>query len=231
MTIVAARDKPYGTFYTTGHVFTDDGKIVVDSATGLPIVSTTAQYYGSYLPKFQASWGTTLSYKGFTLNVLFDMKKGGMFYSRTRDIMSFTGTSKETENRDDHVWENSVYLGADEQYHTNTTAYSPYDYFTTAGLRPDAQNLVDASYVKLREARLTYVLPQSLFRKTFIGSASVSLYGNNLFIWTASENKYVDPEINSTGSTGAGSAGNAQGFDFTAYPSLRNYGINLRLTF
>lgn len=225
MSVVAAENNPYGAFYTIGHQYTSDGKIIVDSATGLPKVSTTAQYYGTYLPDYQASWGTTLSYKGFTLNVLFDTKQGGVFYSRTRDIMSFTGTSKETENRDPHVWENSVYQGADGQYHTNTTPYNPYVYYTTAGLRPESENLVNATYVKLREARLTYVFPQKWFNRTFIGGASLSVYGNNLFIWTPKSNKYVDPEVNSSG------ASNTQGYDFSAQPSLRNYGMNLRFTF
>ncbi len=225
MSIVAAVDKPYGTFYTTGHQYSPDGKIIVDSATGIPTVSTTAQYYGSYLPDYQASWGTTLTYKGFSLNVLFDTKQGGMFYSRTRDIMSFVGTSKETENRDEQVWANSVYLGSDGQYHNNTTPYSPYTYYTSAGLRPDAENLVNATYVKLREARLSYVFPKKWFNRTFIGGASLSIYGNNLFIWTPKSNKYVDPEINSA------SAVNGQGFDFSAQPSLRSYGMNLKFTF
>jgi hypothetical protein len=53
----------------------------------------------------------------------------------------------------------------------------------------------------------------------------VGVFGNNLFIWTPSENKYADPEVNSAG------AGNAQGFDYTAQPSLRNYGINVKVSF
>ena len=225
MSIVAAIDKPYGTFYTTGLVKTADGKTVVDSATGLPLVSTTAQYFGTYLPDYQASLGTTISYRQISLTVLFDTKQGGVFYSRTRDITAFVGTSKETENRDEQVWENSVYQGADGQYRTNTTPYLPYTYYTSAGLRPEAENLVDASYIKLREARITYVLPKKWFSKTFVGGASFSLYGNNLAIWTPSSNKYVDPEVNSSG------ASNAQGFDFSAQPSLRSYGMNLKFTF
>lgn len=225
MSIAAAVGKPYGTFYTTGHEYTADGKIIVDSATGIPTVSTTAQYYRSYLPDYQASLGTTLGYKGFNLNILFDTKQGGMFYSRTRDVSGFVGTSKETEDRDEKVWENSVYKGADGQYHTNTTKYSPYVYFTSAGLRPEAENLVNATYVKLREASISYTFPAKWFKKMFIGGASASLYGNNLLIWTPPSNQYVDPEINSSG------AGNAQGFDFSAQPSLRRYGINLKFTF
>lgn len=225
MSIVAATGKPYGTFYTTGHEFTPDGKIIVDSASGIPVVSTTAQYYASYLPDYQASLGTTLSYKGFTFNLLFDTKQGGVFYSRTRDVMGFVGTSKETEDRDEQVWANSVYQGSDGQYHTNTKTYMPYTYYTSAGLRPESENLVNASYVKLREASIAYTFPSKWFKNTFIGGATASIYGNNLFIWTPASNKYVDPEINSSG------ASNAQGFDFSAQPSLKRYGLNLKFTF
>lgn len=225
MTEVAAVGKPLGTFYTTGFNYVNGNQIVVDSATGLPKVSTAAQYYGTYQPDYQASWGTTLSYKGLSLNVLFDTKQGGMFYSRTRDIMAFVGTSKETENREDQVWPNSVYLGSDGQYHTNTTEYSPYRYYTSNGQRPQSENLLNATYVKLREVNLTYVFPSKWFNKTYVGGASLSLYGNNLLIWTPESNKYVDPEINSVSSS------NVQGFDFSAQPSLRRYGMTLKFTF
>lgn len=225
MSIVASVGRPYGTFYTTGQVVTADGKVVVDSATGLPEVSTTAQYYGTYLPDYQASWGTTLSYKGFTFNMLFDTKQGGIFYSRTRDVMGFVGTSEESGNRDEQVFPNSVYLGADGQYHENTTKYLPYTYYTSSGIRPNSDLFVNATYVKLREVSLTYTFPKKWFRKTFIGGASARIYGNNLAIWTPKSNKYVDPEVNSEG------ASNAQGFDFSAAPSQKRYGINLRFTF
>lgn len=226
MSIVAAVGRPYGTFYTTGFETTDDGRTIVDSATGFPIVTTTARYFGSYLPKFQASWGTTITlFKSLTFNVLFDMKKGGQFYSRTRDIMGFVGTSKETEDRDPRVWENSVYQAEDGSYQTNSTPYDPYIYFITNSRRPESQNLVDASYVKLREARIGYVFPKKWFERTPFGGASFSVFGNNLALWTPEENKYADPEINSSG------ASNAQGFDYTAQPSQRNYGMDLRFTF
>jgi hypothetical protein len=54
---------------------------------------------------------------------------------------------------------------------------------------------------------------------------TVGLFGNNLFIWTPRENRYVDPEINSAGAT------NLQGFDFTAQPSQRNFGFSITATF
>ncbi|KAA5536923.1 SusC/RagA family TonB-linked outer membrane protein [Taibaiella lutea] len=226
-TIVATVGKPYGTFYTDGYLRDDAGHVVVDATTGLPLIDKSgSKFFGSYMPKWQASWGTTLSYKGFTLYMLFDTKQGGQFFSRTRDILAFVGTSKETEDRDPQVWANSVYEGTDGAYHTNTDIkYNPYFFYTGQANRPGEYQLVDASYVKMREARLSYTLPRKWMDKTPFGSATVSVYGNNLFIWTPSSNQFTDPELSSNG------AGNGQGFEFSAMPSQRNYGFNLKFTF
>jgi hypothetical protein len=173
-----------------------------------------------------ASLGTNLSYKGIALNVLFDTKQGGKFYSRTKDILDFVGTAAETVDydREGDIFKNSVVYDANSgKYIANTTKFSPQEYFTD--IIPAGQHVVDASYIKLREVSLSYDLPQTKLRKTPFGKASIGLFGNNLWIKTPKENKYADPEINSTGS------GNEQGFDFTAQPSVRNYGINLKVTF
>jgi hypothetical protein len=90
---------------------------------------------------------------------------------------------------------------------------------------PAGQNVVDASYIKLRSLQLAYQIPVNRLAKTPFGQASIGLFGNNLFLWTPKSNKYVDPEMNSSGS------GNEQGFDFTAQPSVRNYGLNIKVTF
>jgi hypothetical protein len=90
---------------------------------------------------------------------------------------------------------------------------------------PYGQHVLDASYVKLREVSLTYKLPKSVLKSSFFGDLTVGIFGNNLALWTPSQNKYVDPEINSAGAT------NLQGFDFTAQPSQRNYGFNISASF
>jgi hypothetical protein len=85
--------------------------------------------------------------------------------------------------------------------------------------------LIKSGYVKLRELSLGYKLPAKWFNNTFIGAGNLSIFGNNLFLWANQGNDYVDPEVNS------GGASNEQGFDFSARPSLRNYGFKLGLTF
>ncbi len=224
MAITATVGKPYGAFFATDLATDPQGRVIVDSSTGLPQLTTNTVYKGTYQPRFIASWGTTLRYKGFSLNVLFDTKQGGVFFSRTKDIMDFTGIAKETENRQDRVFANSVYQSANGNYVANTNReYSPYEYFTS--VIPSGRHVIDAGYVKLREASLNYNLPQKWFDRSFIGMLTVGVYGSNLFIWTPAENAFVDPEMNSGGST------NIQGIDFTARPSLRNYGFSLRATF
>jgi len=79
--------------------------------------------------------------------------------------------------------------------------------------------------VKLREARLSYSVPARWLNGTPFGNLSISVFGNNLFLWTPKENQFSDPELNSNG------AGNVQGFEFGASPSVRAYGVNLKLTF
>jgi hypothetical protein len=86
-------------------------------------------------------------------------------------------------------------------------------------------NIVDATFVKLRSLGISYQFSKAQLGGTGLSAATIGLFGNNLFIWTPDENKYADPEVNSAG------AGNAQGFDYTAQPSLRNYGINLKVSF
>ncbi len=234
MSEVAAVGKTYGQFYAIDIQKTADGKTIVDPTTGLPLRTTNPVYLGSYLPKYTASFRSNFSYKGWNLSVLFDTKQGGVFYSNTKALLDFGGTAYETAYnpatgqavREDYVVPNSVYLGTDNQYHTNTTKMHPYTYYTDAGVGiPPGQMIVDASYIKLRELSLGYTFPKKYLGKMPFNSAYFGVFANNLFIWTPKSNKYIDPEINSSG------ASNVQGFDFTANPSLRVYGMNLKITF
>lgn len=225
MTAVAAEGKPYGTFYGIDVQHDDQGHVIIDPKTGIPLQTPGAVYFGSYNPKYLASLGANVRYKAFALNILFDRKSGGQFVSRTKDIIDFNGTAWETaeHGREPYVFPNSVYLDANNKPVQNTSIkFLPQDYFSNM---PYGQHVLDASYVKLREVSLTYKLPKNVLKSSFFGDLTVGIFGNNLALWTPSQNKYVDPEINSAGAT------NLQGFDFTAQPSQRNYGFNISASF
>ena len=225
LSVVAAEGKPYGTFYGIDVQHDDQGRVIVDRRNGIPLETPGAVYFGTYNPKYIASWGVNARFKGFSLNVLFDTKQGGQFVSRTKDIIAFNGTSWETaeHGRTPYIFPNSVYYDTDNKLVENTTVkFLPQDYFSNL---PYGRNVIDASYVKLREISLSYKIPRSLFKNSPFGDLTFGIFGNNLALWTPDENKYADPEINSAGAT------NLQGFDFTAQPSQRNFGFNISVSF
>jgi hypothetical protein len=152
------------------------------------------------------------------------MKHGNKLYSDTKDKLAFVGASAETGGqRSGLPFPNSVYLDEDGNSIVNTDIlYNKEDYFPY--ISPGV-NIIDGSFLKMRSAGISYTFNKGQLKSLPFGALSVGLFGNNLFLWTAEENKYVDPEVNSGGAT------NEQGFDFTAQPSVRNYGFNVRVTF
>jgi len=227
MGIVAAKNRTNGQFYTVTNQTDAQGRTIVDATTGIPKTTPTAQYLGSYNPKYQGSFGASITFKKqLNVNFLFDTKQGGKLYSRTKDILDFVGVAKETGGaRFGEPFPNSVYIvGGNTVVNSgaNAVPYVKQDYFTGIA---DGMNVIDGSYVKLRSAGISYTFSKTQIKSLPFANLSVGVFGNNLFIWTPKENAYVDPEVNSGGAT------NEQGFDFTAQPSVRNYGFNVRVTF
>jgi hypothetical protein len=81
--------------------------------------------------------------------------------------------------------------------------------------------LYDAGYVKLREVRLSYNLPDS-WASRIMGAraATVALTGRNLYMWKNVPN--IDPEF-------AYSSRNDQGIEVNMSPNPRSIGFNLRI--
>jgi hypothetical protein len=109
-------------------------------------------------------------------------------------------------------------------YVANTTAISANNYYGQYYDRDNEANaLYDASYLKLREIRLSYALPQRLVQRLRFANIRVSLIAKNLAVFT--ENPHFDPELAAM-----------QGRNFTfgvedmSYPSSRSFGISLQLT-
>ena len=82
----------------------------------------------------------------------------------------------------------------------------------------------DASWLRLREVALNYVLPKSLTDKTFLGSVEIGLNARNVFLY-APNVPHIDPEVNAQGQS------NSQGLEFNALPQSRTYGGSIRLSF
>ena len=227
-TAVAQVGQPYGSFFGAGFLRSPEGNIVVDPTTGYPITDPQAKIHGNVQPDFLAGLNNSFTYKSLSLSFLFDARKGGMFSSRTKALQEFVGTDPRTlyNDRQPFVVPGSVILRPDGKYDPNTRPVQNAENYWTSFSSPNAiEQLLDASFIKLREVSLSYRLPSTILKKTFIKSIIVGMSGRNLWLWTPKENTYSDPETSSFGT------GNVQGYEYGTVPSLRNYGANIRLIF
>ena len=233
--LYAIEGEPLGVFKAYVPMMTEDGKVICDK-NGLPIQNPEQQIVGSINYKYQMGFGTTLRYKGVSLAVNFDVRKGGKMFSRTKDIMYFTGNAIQTafNNRNPFIVPNSVIAaGTDADgntiYEDNNiflTATNMFTYWDNGGRDLDAAYLIDKSYVKLRSVVLSWDMPAKWFRNIFLSGVTVSAFGNNLFMWTPKNNTYVDPEMTTFGNDLEGNFG-----EYSANPSSRKFGFNVKIKF
>lgn len=212
-----------------------EGHIVVNK-NGIPVATNDLVVIGSMNHKYMMGFGTTLRYKGVSLAVNFDYRKGGLMFSRTKDIQYFVGNAMQTAYNDRNPWvvPNSVTAVTDDDgnvlsYTTNTTPLTPtqiFNFWNNGGEEMDAAFLVDKTYLKLRNVVLTWDLPKQWLSKTFLTGVSVSLFGNNLFLWTPKSNTFIDPETTSFGNDLEGNFG-----EYSTNPSSRKFGFNLNVKF
>ena len=232
ISFIAKQGQPLGLFFGSVPETDGNGNIVVD-ATGIPVASSIKEIYGDAQYDYTLGIGNTLSYKNVTLDFSFDIRQGGLMFSRTADITRFTGNSITTtyNDRQPFIVPNSVVKSTDDAgivtYKPNTT---PVDnehmdnYYDAEALA--RETVIDKSFVKLREVVLSYNFPSTLLKNTGINNFSLSVIGRNLFLWTPESNQYIDPESSTFGTDLAGQFG-----EFSANPSTRSLGISLKANF
>ena len=217
-----------GTFglYGTGWLRDPNGNIVIDAVSGLRKTAPSIRF-GDIYPSWTGGLRNAFSYKGLTLDFLIDVRKGGVFYSGTVAGLRTSGSAIETlANRDKSFIDKGVTLDGTGKYVPNTTSVqSMQDFWANYSSTSNTEgNVFDASFVKLREVRLSYALPPGIFKKGFIKGMEFGLEGRNLWI-IKSFVPHIDPELNFFGSGGAG-----EGVEFNSIPSTRSIGFNLRLS-
>lgn len=238
----AEQGKALGEFYTylpqyvTDTNSPDYGKPIVDSA-GQPVLGTQIEDTGfSMNHKWTGGVTTAISYKGITLSAALDVRVGGKMFSRTKKLMQFTGNGKMTEynERRPFIIPNSVVDNGDGTYSPNTTPIYLLDgslqtYFNEKGWGNGGLSyLIDRSYTMWRNISLSWAVPSKWCRAMSLSEVDLTAYCNNAFIWTAKDNRYVDPE--STTVTAYGDL--AYGFgELYSNPSQRTFGVNLKVKF
>jgi TonB-linked SusC/RagA family outer membrane protein len=224
----AVAGQPYGAIYGSRFQRDANGDFIID-ADGYPLAEATDGVIGDPTPDWQAGISNTFVYKNFSLSFLIDIRKGGDIWCGTCGILDFFGTSELTLSRN----ESRVFPGTvaatglpntqavalfDSSISENNNFWRRYGF---GGL--SESSIYDGSWVRLREVTLSYSVPSSLLSKTFIDSASISVFGRNL--WLNTDYPGVDPETNLAGDS------NGIGLDYFNQPNTKSYGVNLRLNF
>lgn len=226
--------QPLGTFKAEVPERDPNGNIVVD-ANGLPVAASEQAIIGNMNYDYEMGFSTTVNYKGVSLRGDLDIRHGGIMFSRTKDINYFVGNAIQTafNDRNTFIVPGSVQKNeaADGTitYSENTTPIETakiYEYWMNGGDQMGSAFLIDRSYVKLRSVIVGWDLPVKWLRKTFLHAVNFSVYGNNLFVWTPAGNTFIDPEATTFGNDLDGRYG-----EFSANPSSRQYGFNVRVKF
>lgn len=234
---------PYG--YIRGSVSArdDKGNLLIDPSTGMVLNAKDPAMIGNPNPDFKAGLINTITYKGFFLNAVFDMTKGGDLYSVTLNSMLGRGVLKDTEERETSWIIPGVYGDADDlvpllddkgQPIRNVTRLSTNDLFFSGGGTAgtfaingqDEWSIYDATVYHFRELTVGYNLPKSLFGRFPIGGATLSVSGRNLWHYAPNvpRSSNFDPEVSTYSSS-------IQGFEFSTAPTTRRLGVNLKITF
>lgn len=213
-----------GDIYGVGLQRNDEGKVVYKG--GVPVFTSKTIRLGNYNPDWIGGIRNSFRYKDWSFNFLFDGKFGGKIYSFTYVTGTEAGSLSNTlPGREEGIIGDGVVQKGDGSWAPNTERVAAYTYYRGYYKRPNVESSTfDATYVKLREVMLGYRLPAKYLRGKWIQSASLSLTGRNLLLFTKVPN--IDPETSFvSGGTVVPGIENAQ------IPSTRSIGFDLKITF
>lgn len=236
----AIEGKPWGTLVSTGYSRLDPKdptSPIKVNANGL-IITESAVPIAQVSPDFLAGWRNDFSYKNLSFGFFLDLRIGGEIWSQSMSHSYAAGTAAITaENgvreraivagRDVMTNEKFVMQDASGNWVTNTIETDAQTWFESGGVTE--MYVFDGSFLKLREAYLSYTLPRKFLDKTkYISKATVSLIGSNLaLLWVHDTNTLrLDPETGGVSSDTRGI-----GYEQASVPTSRSFGIKLGLTF
>ena len=224
VSVTADSGQPYGNLVGTQWQRDPQGHMVVDSASGLPIRDSKQAVLGNYNPDWVGGITNTFSYKRLSLSFSLDGQMGGHVYSVTKWFGQYSGVlqaslqGRENNWNDRMVVPNAVYESATPGvFKPDTVHVLAQDYWHN-GFYANETGIVDASYLKLRELRLAYALPQSVAQHLGFADATVALVGRNLLLWA--KQSTIDPETTFD-------TGNRQGVENGQLPTARSLGFTV----
>ncbi len=222
-------------FKLTDYVRDDQGRVIVDRATGMPEQNPNLTVFGNTLPKHILGLSLDVDWNGLSLSAVAEYRGGNqMLAEDLGNFLDDNGISERSaqNGRRAFIFPNSVYDDGTGKYVANTDVYTQTygRLFWNSALNTDVQTnyLASAAFWKLREVSLTYNIPTKLFGSkvaSVIKGAQIGINGRNLLMFLPKSNQWTDPEFN----TGTG---NATGVSSASQlPPTRIFGANLTVRF
>jgi len=197
------------------------GNIVID-ATGVPMRDPKQKAMGSVLPKIYGGWNNEFAYNGFNLAFLVDYKFGNKLLSATNYYTTFRGLNKSTlEGREANK---IVAEGVLEGGTPNTKEVDVQDYYQELARRISSRNVLNGSFIKLRQVTFGYTLTSKMLGKLPFESIGLSFVARNLLVLMKHTDN-IDPEA------GFSAAINYAGIEGGSLPATRSYGLNVSVKF
>ena len=214
--IEARVGEPFGSIVGYAARRDSSGNLILTSS-GLPQRTTTTQILGNIQPSWTGGLINAIRYKGFDLSGQLDFRVGGQLWSATNRFGTYAGILESTlVGRDTGLTMTGV-TSAGAPITKNVSAEK---YFKTIdGI--EQYFVYDAGFVKFRELRLGWAVPEALTQRASGYHFNVALVGRNL--WMHSNAPNIDPET-------AFSAGNLQGIEFGQLPATRSLGFQVNVT-
>ena len=218
----------------------DNGEVVLDK-NGFPTHTGDYVEVGNREATFTGGFNNTFSWKGFTLNMLWEFRVGGDVFNGTKYSMTQSGVSQFSAD----VRNQSLTIsGVDSKGNPVTNTWEPDKVYTFNGVQKLGVNIIQDYYtnyypyetsnyitsvnlLRLRSLSLTYDVPQKALSKLrVIKRAAFTLSANNLLLFTNYEG---DPEVAAAGAGVGGSS--SVGFDYCGVPAMSGMSFGVNLTF
>ncbi|HAT91756.1 MAG TPA: SusC/RagA family TonB-linked outer membrane protein, partial [Sphingobacterium sp.] len=238
---MASVGRPWGSLVGPGYDRVKDGPMkgaIKVGSNGLVSTPLDGQVIGNAVPDFLASMRNDFTFKDFRFGFMLDFRKGGDIWSQTMSHGYATGIAEITAA--DGIRERAIVAGRDVMKNerfamsdgkggwvANTIETSAQDWYENGGIAE--MYVFDGSFLKLREAYISYNLPKHLYSKIKgIKRANISVTGTNLaLLWVHKSNTMrLDPEAGGVSSDSRG-----VGFEQATVPNSRSIGLKLGFTF
>lgn len=192
---------------------------IIHNSEGLPLINPYESIQGYTSPDWIWGLSTTLKWKNFTVDVTIDGRVGGLMFAQTDQALWNSGAHIDSDNQyryEEVVNGNKTFIGTgvklvsgsaewdsfgnvisdDRVFAPNDIVVSYETYMTN--MNPyvgtiRTQNLLDPTFIKLRNLAINYTLPKEWCKKICLQGLTVGIVGQNLLMWTK-EFRFSDPD-------------------------------------